>query len=1268
MNGKNLPLKFAVLALLIAVCIVSIKSKGIREGIDLRGGHSITLGIQTAKADQLKAEAARTKLEADLAKAGNDQKPEIEKKIQDLDKKIQDLKNAGDDREIAQEMIAILKDRIDPTGLRALEWRPLSGNRIEVRMPASTEANRLTLQEYQAKLDALTANPVLASKLDEIEKLPADQQEKQIAEIAARDKSQAQDIKKLVELKAQIARQTQKVADLEAKTPATTQPATQPSDAGWELLQANRQLDDLRLKQYLPTRQKIEQSNLTAKSLSGILSNYVSKDEAEALKKAGKSDEVSQRNKQYKRDIDTLLKNHADRKDEILALKDSYEKWAENREQLGDPNDLMRLIRKSGVLEFRIAPKIAEITDAPKYQEQLAREGAEPGRERNDPFVWFAVHSKDEKFAEQGLLTANYAGKQYVLLHNREGNMMLNPPGGREWTLEDAQPTQGSNGGNAISFTFDARGADIFAALTKAHLQQPMAILLDDEIYSAPTIQAVISAKGEITGSFTPQEASELAKTLRSGSLPAKLNPEPLAVSSFGSALGQVNKDKSIHAGEICMIAICVFMVIYYFLNGLLADFALVLNILFIIGGMSLLDASFTLPGIAGIILTIGMAVDANVLINERLREEQERGLPIRTAVKNAYDRAFSAIFDSHFTVLVTCLILGWVGTEEVRGFAISLGLGIVINLFTAVWVTRWCLQTILSPHMPTWLHWLHKGKFRMLPFLKVPHIDWVGKRYYFWAFSLFCSVIGIVAICVQGSNLWGIEFSAGTQATLVFKSDAMLDGKLLDDNLVGQKFKKAAEELYASGKDPKFKQISESPRVESVLDADAAEAFLTHFDVNHDGKVTLAEFLDSKVHEPGNQTFFQALDANNDKTLDKDELAKLQEHPVAYRVNTTEQNVGVIKEVAKKAFGNEMVNRQKLTYDFAKSNSKWTSELGVNLASDGLTQINAGTLEQNPKLADIANFNGGVLMVLENVEPAITQPEFVGRLKEMQVQADAVSAVAMNMHQVVGLGKPEDGRYKAFAVMARQSEGPMTGNEQAWKGFANSEKNLVETVLDRDDSIMAINFDKQIAGETAQLALVAVVLSWLAITGYLWFRFGSASWGLAAVVCLIHDSLMVVGFVAMSEWISGTSIGKMLLVGSYKLDLTIVAAVLTVVGYSVNDTIVIFDRIRENRGKLKTVSPQIINLSINQTMTRTILTTFTVLLVVAIMYALAGESIRGFNYSLLIGCFFGCYSTVAVAAPLLLGLKAMVSRKTVTAEIVQPTIPSPAAGTQMGK
>ena len=404
---------------------------------------------------------------------------------------------------------------------------------------------------------------------------------------------------------------------------------------------------------------------------------------------------------------------------------------------------------------------------------------------------------------------------------------------------------------------------------------------------------------------------------------------------------------------------------------------------------------------------------------------------------------------------------------------------------------------------------------------------------------------------------------------------------------------------------------------------------------------------------------------------MDKDELAKLQDHPVAYRVNTTEQNVGIIKDVAKKAFGNEMVNRQKLAYDFAKSNSKWASELGVNLSSDGLTQINAAMIELNPKLPDFANFNGGVLMVLENVEPAITQPEFVGRLKEMQVQADAdLSAVAMNMHQVVGLGKPEDGRYKAFAVMARLPEGPMTANEDAWKSFAKGEQRLVETVLDRDDSIMAINFDKQIAGETAQLALVAVILSWLAITGYLWFRFGSVSWGLAAVVCLIHDSLMVVGFVAMSEWISGTSIGKMLLVGSYKLDLTIVAAVLTVVGYSVNDTIVIFDRIRENRGKLKTVSPQIINLSINQTMTRTILTTFTVLLVVAIMYALAGESIRGFNYSLLIGCFFGCYSTVAVAAPLLLGLKAMVSRKTVTAEIVPPTIPSasPAAGTQMGQ
>jgi SecD/SecF fusion protein len=166
------------------------------------------------------------------------------------------------------------------------------------------------------------------------------------------------------------------------------------------------------------------------------------------------------------------------------------------------------------------------------------------------------------------------------------------------------------------------------------------------------------------------------------------------------------------------------------------------------------------------------------------------------------------------------------------------------------------------------------------------------------------------------------------------------------------------------------------------------------------------------------------------------------------------------------------------------------------------------------------------------------------------------------------------------------------------------------------------------------------VVVSWLAIIVYLWIRFGRFIWGFAAVICLIHDSLIVLGFVAFSTWIARTFFGHALLVDAFKIDLSMVAAVLTIIGYSVNDTIVVFDRIRENRGKLSYVTRENINTSINQTLSRTILTAGTVFMVCIVMYIFGGDGIHGFNYAMLIGTIVGCYSSIAIASPLLIAFK----------------------------
>jgi len=199
---------------------------------------------------------------------------------------------------------------------------------------------------------------------------------------------------------------------------------------------------------------------------------------------------------------------------------------------------------------------------------------------------------------------------------------------------------------------------------------------------------------------------------------------------------------------------------------------------------------------------------------------------------------------------------------------------------------------------------------------------------------------------------------------------------------------------------------------------------------------------------------------------------------------------------------------------------------------------------------------------------------------------------------------------------------------------------------LRREEATVGINFDPAIAGGAAQSAIFAIVMSWFAIVIYVWVRFGSIRWGLAAVVCLIHDVVIVVGLLAATVWMADTALGGLLGIGSFKIDLAMVAAILTVIGYSVNDTIVVFDRIRENRGKLATVSVMALNSSVNQTLGRTLLTSTTTLIVVMIMYVAGGAAIRPFSFALLAGVLFGTYSSIAVASPLLMGFrKALVVR-----------------------
>jgi len=246
-----------------------------------------------------------------------------------------------------------------------------------------------------------------------------------------------------------------------------------------------------------------------------------------------------------------------------------------------------------------------------------------------------------------------------------------------------------------VSIKFDKKGARIFARVTEANVKKRLAIVLDDKVYSAPVIQEKIpGGEARITGNFTDEEARDLAIILRAGALPAPVNI--LEERSVGPSLGEDSINKGLNSIYIGGFLVILFMVIYYRSSGLIADLALLVNILLIAGGLAGFQATLTLPGIAGIILTIGMAVDANVLIFERIREEMALGKTPHASVKAGYERATLTILDANVTTLIAALVLFQFGTGPIKGFAVTLSLGILASLFTAIIMTRLVFDYLL--------------------------------------------------------------------------------------------------------------------------------------------------------------------------------------------------------------------------------------------------------------------------------------------------------------------------------------------------------------------------------------------------------------------------------------------------------------------------------------------------------------------------------------------------------------------------------------------
>ncbi len=338
-----------------------------------------------------------------------------------------------------------------------------------------------------------------------------------------------------------------------------------------------------------------------------------------------------------------------------------------------DPERIRRLIKNTAFLEFRLV-KANTGTYSSEQAAAAALTGADAGK--------YEIMAQDLRDENKRII-----GQQYWILEKRRVIT------GRD--LKTARPSTGEFNEPTVSFILTSEGGKKFGDVTGENIGRGLAIVLDGRVISAPTIQDRITDQGVIHGNFSFQEVQDLVTVLRSGALPAGLTN--LEERSVGPTLGQDSIEKGSKAGVIGFLLVILTMFVVYKLSGINAVVALLLNIVLVFGVLSMFGATLTLPGIAGIVLTIGMAVDANVLIFERIREELRSGRTVKSAIVAGFGKALSSILDANATTMIAAIFLFMFGTGPIRGFAVTLSVGIVASLFTAVFISRWLFDFITS-------------------------------------------------------------------------------------------------------------------------------------------------------------------------------------------------------------------------------------------------------------------------------------------------------------------------------------------------------------------------------------------------------------------------------------------------------------------------------------------------------------------------------------------------------------------------------------------
>jgi len=698
-------------------------------------------------------------------------------------------------------------------------------------------------------------------------------------------------------------------------------------------------------------------------------------------------------------------------------------------------------------------------------------------------------------------------------------------------------------GGPAVHFTFKSAGSSKFERLTGSNLpneatrnkQRRLGILLDNRLVNAPNIESRISGSGQISGgSMTDREVELTVQVLDAGSLPAALNKTPISQEIISPTLGGETVEQGKRAIIASLAGVILFMVVYYRFAGMIACIALVLNLLMVLALMVLIKAALTLPGIAGLALSVGMSVDTNVLIYERIREELASGAALRMAIRNGFDRAMSAIIDTHLTTIISGIVLFYVGTDQVKGFAVTLILGIVTNLFTAFFCTRLMFDVAERLGMIK--------NLKMMHIFTNPHFDFLKFRWVALGLSWALIAIGMVAVYMRGSQLLDIDFTGGSSVT---------------------------------------------------------------FTLNDKDKTDL-----SSVRKALDKTDLR------DKNL---LIVGLGKAGTAYTVDTSEQSVDIVKDVLIKEFGDKL---KKYTVDVKEI-----------------------------KPVNDAEFTGVETTVAVN-----TGPEYHS---EQGISHDALREQindALQQKGVTGAGITLTNPKYNPGSSARLTEWTvrLTGVDEAG---AKAALEQLESKLEGTPLFpMANTIGGRVSSDMQFQAFLAVAISLVAMIIYLWFRFQKPTYGLAAGIALIHDVLMTIGMIALSYYIVNAAPGlaAALKIDAFQINLTIVAALLTIIGYSVNDTIVTFDRLREIKGKSPKLTANMVNEAVNQTLGRTILTVFTVFIVVVILYFYGGDGLHSFAFAFLVGVVVGTYSSIYVASPALLWLSG------VSAKTTQPESPAP--------